>query len=90
MTKTGLSTVPTSTITLTISDFAPGGTIQKRTPSPAEAQFYQALPFAREIANGTADDALIARVFSGCECLYLETNTVQIASTAKFVTEPDF
>lgn len=77
--------MPSATITISVQGTiveSPSIKIPKRAPAPAAAaQFYNSLPFARSIRDGLAPDALISSVSSGCECLYLETQTVQVFST---------
>lgn len=86
--------MPSATITISGPTVAATGSgsgsvsikISKRAPVPtAAAQFYKALPFARNIRDGVAPEALISSVSSGCACLYLETQTVQVFSTPKTV-----
>ncbi|MCJ1423571.1 hypothetical protein MMC29_001455, partial [Sticta canariensis] len=88
--KEGTTTVPSATITIfgpTVAATGSGSAsinISKRAPVPTAAvQFYKALPFARNIRDGVAPEALVSSVSSGCACLYLETQTVQIFSTPK-------
>lgn len=90
--KEGTTTVPSTTITVsgpTVAATDSGSVsikFSKRAPIPtAAAQFYRALPFARNIRDGVAPEALISSVSSGCACLYLETQTVQIFSIPKTV-----
>lgn len=76
-------TVPSSTRTITLG---PIDTILnekwKRTPNPTTfAPFIEAVPAAREVADGSAEDELLFAFSSACSCLYLEPRTISVPET---------